>query len=415
MTRHYPRLLLVLLIALLSTTTGVNAQDAPMTTLLLNVPPWYMNDFDQDYFADFYSANPNVRVEVHYDENAMWRPLSPSSHSLDEHLAVVSPHAASFDVIWVRDLYSALTPEAVHAGLFVDLLPLASADAVFHPSDLYPSAWRAFQWEGGLWALPYLTIPLVVAYDAVQFDAVGLSYPDETWNLERFIEAGRALTTLSQSGEFTRPGFFGTFLPLIRHEYDSPFFDDSSGQIVPNFATPAMAEIVTQAVEGALDIHPPGPFNNERPPMLWTSIERLSEEWQTFTEQTLTPVLMPFNYVEVEGFAVSAESSRPELAYQLACYLMLHPTLFHYDVRAFPAGPSLTIESSQLPPILPDNLHPIIETVLETGWSASDAVLYPYIEEVANAMWRSDRGDALVALTIAQQTAADNLFSAASR
>src|SRR5439155_11307330 len=110
------------------------------------------------------------------------------------------------DVLTIDQNNSPLLVDGSHAGYFLDLKPLADIDSAQNTNDFYPVVWQAYQWDGGLWAMPLSAQVLVMFYDPAAFDSANLSYPTDSWTLDDLAKATRHLTQKDPDGNVTIPG-----------------------------------------------------------------------------------------------------------------------------------------------------------------------------------------------------------------
>lgn len=67
-------------------------------------------------------------------------------------------------------------------------------DAEFNVGGIWPEALRLYEPQGEIVAIPYDHGPIILGYNKDLFDAAGHPYPDETWTMDNFLEAAKALT-----------------------------------------------------------------------------------------------------------------------------------------------------------------------------------------------------------------------------
>jgi ABC-type glycerol-3-phosphate transport system substrate-binding protein len=92
---------------------------------------------------------------------------------------------------------------------YAKFLAIVSGDSSLNPDDFFPAAWKSFQWDRGIWALPANLTPQILIYHADAFDKAGLAYPNENWTLDDFAHAAHALAVQDAQGKVTIPGFYG--------------------------------------------------------------------------------------------------------------------------------------------------------------------------------------------------------------
>ncbi|MEO8608276.1 MAG: extracellular solute-binding protein [Chloroflexota bacterium] len=265
---------------------------------------------------DFQTQHPDVTVK--FAESA--RP-SDAADSLDEHFTVMQAYANSADVLFFDGYNLSLAPHDTRAGYILDLAPLINSDATFQSDDFYPQMWSSFQWDNGVWAVPLGADMMVLNYDKTAFDQAGLAYPTGDWSWDNFVSMATLLTQHDKDGNVIVAGFGNSGRifreGLWRSQIASDAVDASSLPNMPQFARSDIENIVgtysqleDQGVIGNhaamfIDVARRQPDNN----MGWALLPGNKT------------VLMPF------GFAVSAGTQQPELAYELVKYLSAQPEL----------------------------------------------------------------------------------------
>lgn len=316
---------------------AAGAQDSPII-LTVFVPEYGRPAFDDPALFQAFEAEYGVKVVL--------RRKSSSSF--------ISPESG--DVVHVDEYF--LRPEQIWAGDFLDLAPLIAADTGFDPDDFFPAAWQSFQWNGGMWALPYAFDLRFVVYNPELFDAIGFPYPDETWTLDDYVHAEQVFIERDASGAITRPGFFFNsedWLLLFRSVTGEPLYD-SNLPPQPALLTPAKEAVLRQMAEYRRDgllngVQIQGAIMRNRLPM------RMGGSWELDSTrlQDSNPAagaLLPGGIagISVAGFAVSGGTAYPELAYALAKYLTNDPRLVISWDTATPARRSVALpdaDSSQ--------------------------------------------------------------------
>ena len=353
------------------------------TILTILVQEWQRDVYNSERFADFEAAHPGVKVVV--------ETMGPDDFlygsafgDLDEFREQASNFASKADVLPVSN-YS-IAPDATRGGYFLDMAPLISGDASLDVDDFFPAMLQSYQWDGATWALPVSGSVNVLMYDRNAFDEAGLPYPDESWTISDFLTAGRDLTTYLDNGEIDRPALIGfnnsiLFRALLGHG----LYDDS---VIPE--QPALADADLAAMLDAWQAYQDELFGDSGPdfsrvefntmPINIGGIFMLDSTFTTGSgasnvdyEASLLPGGV--SVVNAEGFAISAGTQHPELAYDLIKYLI---TDVEVVSRYFGDSPALRSMVGQEPdeeffgPQRSEESQAIIDMALEVAIPASE-------------------------------------------
>lgn len=385
---------------------------------------------DARIFEQFEEANPDVRVNVIYQESLTGLFPSPVDE-IDAHLDGVDDYTLTGDVL-VASAGGFLPPEvsleATQAGYFLDLNPLIQADASFDASVFYPSIWESVSWSGGTWLLPLAAEVYTVVYEPEVFDTAGLSYPDADWNTESYINAIQTLTVSDSTSNTTVPGYIG----FNRSDYAFMYsllgqgvMDDTSGLLQPTFTDPqtlAFAERWGNLFATGAIFNPSYTYPDDFDPFeipLRTS--RLQETIYTEGVAALMPGAR--SGLSVSGLAVSSRTQHPEAAYQLALYLANDVRVadalensYSMTTKAKPSyaerdeidgAPYIVGELSQENQLL-------LEQAIDNAVPVSDLFFFNYFRSVLRQTVNTDR-NIQAALEEAEALARDNLRIASER
>lgn len=281
--------------------------------------------FTPEVFSDFEAEHPGVKVVVVSANESTFAP--PPEFGLEEHLNTLEMYAGAADVLFADSFM--LTPEATRAGYFLDLAPLVAADPGLDEADFYPAVWQSWQWDNGVWGLPAFVSINMLIYNADAFDEAGLAYPSANWTLEDLLYAADALAQRDAAGKVIVPGlepvYFGQ---LVRSVLGRGLYDNSVLPNPPDFARPevvALAERWYAWLQAGKRVPGgPGQYAYGEVPLAVDNLARLyiygtSANSDARWEATLLPG--GHATLQVQGFAVSAGTEHPELAYALASYL----------------------------------------------------------------------------------------------
>lgn len=137
----------------------------------------HQKEFD-DKFAE---AHPEVE-------------FSPTYNTWGDHNQIVPTWAAANtlpDIIYVHGRYA--FPWNVE-GVLISVSDFIDQDTEFNVQGIWEEALRLYAYNGKQYEIPYDHGPIILGYNKDLFDAAGVSYPDETWTMDNFLEAATALT-----------------------------------------------------------------------------------------------------------------------------------------------------------------------------------------------------------------------------
>ncbi len=314
--REFLFALLIVLLVAVGIIPLLAAQDEIILTV--TVPDFIEGQLRPDLFDAFEAEHPGVKVIT---EGSTTYPYfaSPAVVGLDTHLEEVEGYASSGDVLFVSA--DGLAVETTRAGYFLDLTPLASSDSALNIEDFHPAAWQSFAWDQGMWALPSTLDLITLHYIPKAFDEAGLTYPNPSWTQDDLFNAAQALTQYDEDGNIETPGLMmmGAFPLLARAFTGEGFYDSSVYPEVPDLDKPALVELIEtwmEPEEAALYSIDPALV----PMRILNSFDLASNYVRDVDVQG---ALLPGGLagMDVTGYAVSAGTLHPELAYELAKYL----------------------------------------------------------------------------------------------
>jgi len=418
---RYIRLpLLMVIIFLLLTGVMLVAQDNSII-LTISVEEWRRDQFQNGLFDDFIAQNPGVKVViVSPGDNAYY---GSAAYSFEEHMEGVAASAAFADVMTVSR-YN-LSVEATRAGYFLDMSPLVAGDSTLNPDDFFPAVWESFQWDRGIWALPVSVTPQLLIYNAAAFDEAGIAYPNENWTLDDLVTAARALAVQDESGGFAIPGFYTwDTMTLFRSLLGYGYYDSSTSPEMPLLTQPDLEALLDQWValekEGFMSMQPGARTDYNKIPMTLQGPYQLYNQMPGDDQVEWSASLLPGGYagLDVQGFAISAGTAQPELAYELVKYMTNNATIAQLFYGTTPARRTLVgaeVDSEIFfQPEIPPEVQAIIDSALENGIPSAELRFGDYIDTALSKM-REDGSSAQVALQEAEETAISNLQAAADQ
>ncbi|MCD6219128.1 sugar ABC transporter substrate-binding protein [Candidatus Calescamantes bacterium] len=142
---------------------------------------------------DFKKVHPQVKVIYQ---------TAPAKYLHQKLLAMIAGGAAP-DVFTVESEY---LPQFVEKNALMCLDPYIEKDRDFNIDDFFPELIECFRYKGKLYGIPGSFSVTVLYYNKKMFDEVGLSYPDENWTWETFLDAAKRLTKQDASGRVIQFG-----------------------------------------------------------------------------------------------------------------------------------------------------------------------------------------------------------------
>ncbi|MBN1563934.1 MAG: extracellular solute-binding protein [Anaerolineae bacterium] len=426
---------------LLITVTSISSSLLPLfqasaqsSTLVVSLPTIWEDTVTDDMLADF-EAQYGVDVIPLFEQNTFG--FFGGGADVTTHLDETEDLVNTADVVYIDS--SSLTPEDTLAGYFLDLMPLAQSDAALDSSDFIPAAWQSYQWDGGLWALPLSLDAILVTYDPATFDSLGLAYPSERWTLDDFANAARMLTTYAADGAVETPGFTvnsgGNNLDVfLRALLGASMYDATTMPNQPDFTNPSLEtyldtwyDLTEEGVAGSQF----GGGDTEIPlrvegMMGYSERQRPGQEDDTADRYAS---LLPNGVagLNVQGFAVSAGTQYPEVAYELAKFLTLRSELTSNSFSVASARYSLTTTTTTTtdqsgtpgqPGMgrnrnVPDTIQPTVDLALASGLPVAELRYTAYLSTALNEM--SAGLDARSALQTAEAQAVADVETAQAR
>ena len=110
------------------------------------------------------------------------------------------------DLMWLSQEYIA---NYADNGAILDLTDLVSKMSDMPAAkldDYYPGTLEVARFNNKLWGLPWIAAPVMLYYNADEFQTAGLNPPDESWTWDTFKDAAKKLTLKDASGNVTQYG-----------------------------------------------------------------------------------------------------------------------------------------------------------------------------------------------------------------
>jgi ABC-type glycerol-3-phosphate transport system substrate-binding protein len=419
----------------------VRAEDT--VPLIVSVPSLWQDVLTPDLLATF-EAQYGVSVTLVFSDTAFFG-FGPGSSAITDHLDSTEELVNSADVMYVSS--STLTAADTQAGYFLDLAPLAMNDPAMDTADFIPAAWQSYQWDNGLWALPLSVDAILLTYDPAAFDEAGLAYPNERWTIDDFANAARQLTLYNADGTVATPGFStvsggNNEDVLLRALAGTGFYDPATMPNAPSFSNNANLEYILQTGYEMIQdgvVLAQGGGRDENIPLRVEGIngytQRRFNPNDNQPQETRYASLLPGGVAGLNtlGFAVSAGTQSPELAYDLAKFLTLRPELANNMFSAAPARYSLAGTQAANNNngggagggpggaaffignrTIPDTIQPTVDQGFAFGLPLSEMRYASYVSAALTEM-SSNGGDALSALQLEEAQAVSDMQTATAR
>ncbi len=419
---------LILLIGVVSCSSQPSATQAPANNptaapessvnLSVAIPNIMSGVFTDSLIKTFEDSHPGVVISlVKLDAN-----IPPAAADLDKHLAAVQQYAGSADVLYVASANylnnaSSISEEATRAGYFLDLKPFVDADSTVNTDDFFPALWQSYQWDKGVWALPFAADPYVLTYLPSAFDSAKLAYPSDGWTESDLVNAVQQLSLKDANGKVTQAGldiYGGLTAFALRGLLKNSIIDSSAIPNTPKFNTPE----VTTLLKDWLKLDQQGMIAadiNKAPlgigPAISIALPSGNAEKRAGTR--LPGGQAP---LDVQAFAVSNGTQFPEQAYILAEWLTTRGEIANNIVASTPARKSLlgTSASNIVPFTL--NITPDVQALVTKAISKAIPVaelrFTDYLVSAYNQV-KSTGADPQVALQNAEDAAIKNAQAAA--
>lgn len=388
------RLLVLLWVLLIVTFTNI-AQPAIVISVVL--PPDMARVDNRTLFDDFKSQYPHVEIVI--VDNPLHGGMINGfpAQNLDHYLHQARQIAEMADIFFLDGM--SIHPAMTISNTLLDMKPMLNADPEL--SDyFYPAILDSFQWDGGLWALPYRTYPIVLTYDPDAFDAIGLAYPDLTWGLDDFVHAVEMLTERDANNQVIRPGFYLPGMPvadvmLLRALSGVGFYDEQTLPAMPHFDQPEIIHVLETLYrlreQGDLFEVNLNDFMND-----FAAMQSIADRLSTVPLKIQANLLESNNYRHAplpngevgligSGIAISGGTAYPEIAYQVAKYLATKPDLLGMTTATVPVSPAeiAYLAEAESPFALferTDDQQMIIDLAIHNGLSFSaDARYWDYV------------------------------------
>ncbi|MEM9952409.1 MAG: extracellular solute-binding protein [Chloroflexota bacterium] len=314
-------------------------------------------------------------------------------NAITTYQTAIQNYAESGDVFMVET--ATLNPVANRAGYLLDLNAIAQGDTSLTPSDYHPAAWDAFQWDGGLWAMPTTLSPVGILYDQQAFDNANLPYPSADWTLADFERTALALTTETAGFQVNNS------LGYLAYSLTGTPFTDSTIPAQPSLILPDLAQLA-EAFATSINQNSIAQFNPTNNNTFLLGGWSLRSVNSSDIPLSFAPLPNGRVAVEARGYAVSSGTPYPQLAYELSKFLSTRSEI----VSNFAELPALSTPNIAQPPRLSDADITQMTQLLDTYIPTRDLLFSDIFDEAVMVI--SDGVDSVSAL----QTASTNIANA---
>jgi ABC-type glycerol-3-phosphate transport system substrate-binding protein len=379
--------LLVIFVLLLLAVSFIPLVGQAETIITVAIPEWQQETFNDAIFAEFEAAHPGVKIVPVFEQPTGFF-FSPESGEEELNAAFdrVLESTSKADIMQVQS-YS-MSVEMTRAGYFLDLAPLINNDPSFDTVDFFPVVWESYQWDRGIWAIPTSVNAAMLIYDAKKFDEAGLTYPNENWTLTDLANAAEAFTEYDNENNAVLPGLTGWNIKfLIISLLGESLLDQDVMPNEPRLDSPELQALINEwnVLLEAGSVQPYGEFDTNDVAMAIDYTYRLQNFNQQDEAHQWAASLLPGGKagLDVSGFAISAGTANPELAYELVKYMSLSPAIGAASYGEYPARRSLVgVVPDDLPftmPEMEEDIKTAFESALENGIPVADTQFYSYI------------------------------------
>lgn len=411
-----PRLVFSLLLVIL-TIVPISAQD-DIIVISVAIPEFISGQISDAVFAQFEADHPGVQVHI-VSEGAVEFGTAARVRDVNEHLDEIADYVTAADVLAITP--SQLTPEATRAGYFLDMTPLITSDPDLNVEDFYAPLYNAYQWDQGFWALPSATDLIALAYDPEAFDNAGVEYPQSWWTIDDFERALRALAEYDNNGNVTSPAFVdftGNSTLLLLSILGQDVVDETVIPSVPTYGDPELETLVSHWADlqkdGLIGVLEDADAEFTPPMALSPSLFAMN----TAGENNIELALLPGGSAGliVNGFAISAGTANPELAYDLIKFLTASPEVASAYLTTVSAARRSTADAemgNEFAALL-EVPQEIVDAALDSGLSAADVRFSQPINAAIRQIVTNDV-DVQIALQDAEVALMDRLQVASDR
>ncbi|MET3941966.1 multiple sugar transport system substrate-binding protein [Paenibacillus sp. PvP094] len=141
---------------------------------------------DRQIIEEFEKQNQDIRVEI---------VVAPYDNIMQKFVTMSAGNDQP-DLVWIQDVYLA---DFAEKGLLLELNKYMDREKL-NKEDWLPGAMERGTWEDKLYALPRDLITINIAYNKDMFDEAGVTYPQDNWTWDEFLDAAKKLTKRDEKG-----------------------------------------------------------------------------------------------------------------------------------------------------------------------------------------------------------------------
>ncbi|MDZ4766372.1 MAG: sugar ABC transporter substrate-binding protein [Chloroflexota bacterium] len=318
------KVVLALIVVAVLSVGFATAQDAPTVIRFGTINDPAIDVVNQLLVNAFEELHPDVDVQIEYIPGA-------------DLVSTYTTQAAAGtlpDVVFLADLY--VVP-FVQSGIVLDMAPLAAADESFDLTDIYDNLLGLSRISGeGLYMIPSSYDVVTMYYNIDMFEAAGAPLPQADWTWDDYIASCRIIRETSENYCLSMGGgrdsyqWWAYYVPWIEGYGGQILSDDGQTVLLSSPETIAAMEAYT-ALWTEHDIAQPPDFDAGGEcfivgscasflfiPGYMSAMRALDPQPFAWDVQVI-PTLPEgkFTGMGTYGFAVSANSQNPELAWDL--------------------------------------------------------------------------------------------------
>ncbi len=270
---------------------------------------------------DFEASHPNIEVEY-----------QPVQGRYYERVQTLIAGNIPPDIMWMGRGF----PGFVYRGAFQSLQPFIDSDPDINLDDFFPTALSMYEYKGELYGFPYGVSSVVLFYNKDLFDREELSYPDDSWTWDTFLENAKKLTKdLDGDGRIDQFGCSGYWWTIALWQNGGEFVDERTRRCMLD--QPEAIEATKWVFDLKLKwgVQPPR-YDPElgAPEMFQTGriAMYMGARWdvETFAENpelNFDVAVLPHQkkratWISVEGLTISAKCKHPREAWEVIKYFV---------------------------------------------------------------------------------------------
>lgn len=174
-------------------------------------------EVQKEFDKQFMQRHPDIVIKM---ENLSW------SNILEKY----QTQAAAGTLPDVFYVHCSWAQQFIRQGMLTALDSFIERTPNFNFDDIYPVSLTPFWSKGKLYAIAYDAGPIALFYNKNMFDSAGLSYPDESWDLDVFLANAKKLTK-DNNGD-GKADQWGVSRGLIGETYNAPVLAEFGAKLI---------------------------------------------------------------------------------------------------------------------------------------------------------------------------------------